>query len=125
MVKRIHVGWKDLVRQFEASGQSARDFVKGRWFCVATLYRWKSRLREEEGAPSRSRSPGEGPRLLPLKVVDSQATRTSILRMEHRIEGRLEILVTPGVAISIPVGADTEYVASLVQAIRRQGGGSC
>jgi hypothetical protein len=45
--------WSERVREWKASGKTAKDFVEGRDFKASTLVHWASCLRRGNGAAAR------------------------------------------------------------------------
>jgi hypothetical protein len=64
VVRRTRMEWARLVRQWQRSGQTAREFGDAHGIRAGTLAWWKWRL---SAAPSAREST---PRLVPVEVVD-------------------------------------------------------
>jgi hypothetical protein len=64
VVRRTRVEWERLVRQWQRSGQTRREFGEAHRIRASTLSWWKWHL----GAAPSAREPA--PRLVPVEVVD-------------------------------------------------------
>ncbi len=43
-IRRTREQWTEILRRFEASGLSAREFCQGEGLAVSSLQRWRSRI---------------------------------------------------------------------------------
>ncbi|HLK38071.1 MAG TPA: hypothetical protein VKU41_15020 [Polyangiaceae bacterium] len=62
--------WSERVREWKASGRTAREFVEGRDFKESTLLYWASCLRKSSGEASHKK---DDPRVRMVRVVASTA----------------------------------------------------
>jgi hypothetical protein len=89
--------WRQRVRAWRASGETAAQFARGRGFAAATLRAWSSRLRRNE-APAFVR-------LLPKPSPASQAPRELVVEV-----GDARVRVAPGF--------DPDLLADVLRALR-------
>jgi hypothetical protein len=85
VVRRTRVEWERLVRQWQRSGQTAREFGDGHGIRAVTLTWWKWRL----GAQPTVREPP--PRLLPVEVVDHGAHDADAWELTSASGARLRV----------------------------------
>ncbi|MCY1016968.1 IS66 family insertion sequence element accessory protein TnpA [Pyxidicoccus sp. MSG2] len=96
--------WARVAEEFEASGQTQREFAESRSLRLSTLQSWVYRRRRQV------RTEVEPPvRLLPVEVSGAPV-----------VEGvPLEVLTVGGARVRFASGTDVDYVARLVAALGR------
>jgi hypothetical protein len=94
--------WTRVIEQFEASGESHKDFCARRGLTLGTFRLWLYRLRKESRAGTVARS---ATRMVPVHV------RASVARDEV-----IEVVIA-GAMLRVLVGTDTRYVAELATAL--------
>jgi hypothetical protein len=87
--------WIERVRGWEASGQSASEFARGKGFSDSGLRYWKSRL---------ARAEASGPRMMAL-VPRSQVTDSSV------------VVEVGSARVRVSRGFDPEVLAAVVRAL--------
>jgi transposase-like protein len=96
--------WRDTVAAYQKSGLSVRAFCVARDLSEASFYGWRRTLRDRDrqhpAAPSQAVRPLS---LVPLRVVPQSV---------------LEVVLTTGLVVRVPAGAETAAVAALVSALR-------
>ena len=96
--------WARVAEEFEASGQTQREFAESRRLRLSTLQSWVYRRRRQESAVA------EPPvRLLPVQVGRAPVSG----------EVSLEVVIAGGVRVRFGPGTDVDYVAQLVAALGR------
>lgn len=99
--------WAERVREWKASGRSAKEFAEGREFKASTLVYWASCLRQRSSSPQPTSRP---PRLRMTRVV--RAARDT---------ADDAIVVTVGAArVAVRAGFDGALLRQVVEAL---GGG--
>lgn len=96
--------WIRVAEQFEASGQTQREFAQQQKLPLSTLQSWVYRRRRQEAG---TQSPAV--RLLPVELSSSLGAASSCVEVRTRSGARL----------SVEPGTDVEYVARLVAALER------
>ncbi|XXF81067.1 IS66 family insertion sequence element accessory protein TnpB [Myxococcaceae bacterium GXIMD 01537] len=96
--------WLRVAEEFEASGQTQREFAEGRGLRLSTLQSWVYRRRRQV-------RPGAEPpvRLLPVQVSHPLGAE----------EVTVEVLAAGGTRVRFVPGTDVDYVARLVVALGR------
>jgi hypothetical protein len=94
MARRIRSDWKQVVAAYRRSRLTQREFAAQQRISVETLRSWLYK-----------RAPQAAPRLVPVRVTAAP--------MSDAIELRLP----SGAVLRIGVGADVEYVVTLVRAL--------
>lgn len=105
MRKRIEKPeWLRVAEEFEARGQTQREFAESRGLRLSTLQSWVYRRRRQV------RAEAEPPvRLLPVRVS-----------AEPKAEAEtVEVLTVSGSRVRFASGTDVDYVARLVAALGR------
>jgi transposase-like protein len=92
--------WREAVTAWQKSGQSVRAFCVGRGLSEPSFYSWRRTLRKRE--PQRPTMQRQS-RLVPLRIV---------------AEPVMEVVLSAGVVVRVPAGADVVAVARLVAALR-------
>ena len=105
MQKRVEKPeWLRVAEEFEASGQTQREFAERRGLRLSTVQSWVYRRRRQE------RAGAEPPvRLLPVQVSGAPASEAMTL----------EVLTAVGARVRFSPGTDVDYVARLVAALGR------
>ena len=99
--------WLRVAEEFEASGQTQREFAGRRGLRLSTLQSWVYRRRRQVGAEA------EPPvRLVPVQVGSVPVSD----------EVALKVVLPRGVRVQVTSGTDVDYVARLVAALER---GAC
>ncbi len=93
--------WRTLIGAQEKSGQSVREFATERGINAATLYWWRSRLRQRDAA------------LVPVTVID-RANRTET---PDTASGAFELELGE-VLLRIPAGFAESDLRRVLQALR-------
>lgn len=106
MQKRVEKPeWLRVAEEFEASGQTQREFAGRRGLRLSTLQSWVYRRRRQESAVA------EPPvRMLPVQVSSAPAAREG---------ASVEVALAGGMRVRFSPGTDVEYVALLVAALER------
>ena len=94
----------ELVREFEQSGQSHKDFCAGRGMAACTLTRWRQRVQAAAG----------GGGLLEVKIKGEPAR-----------EGLLRISWPCGVQVEVESSAAGSVLLGRLHQVFQGGGGSC
>ena len=100
--------WIRVAEQFEASGQTQREFAQQQALALSTLQSWVYRRRRQEAGGQAS-----AVRLLPVELSSVHPREAS---------GWVEVRTRSGARVSVEAGTDVEYVARLVAALER---GAC
>ena len=109
MLKRVEKPeWVRVAEEYEASGQTQREFAERRGMPLGRLQSWVYRRRRQA-----SRAEAEPMRLLPVQVVREA---------QESAGGSIEVATASGVRVRFAPGTDVGYVARLVAAL---GGGPC
>ncbi|WP_163998914.1 IS66 family insertion sequence element accessory protein TnpA [Pyxidicoccus caerfyrddinensis] len=96
--------WARVAEEFEASGQTQREFAESRGLRLSTLQSWVYRRRRQVSTEA------EPPvRLLPVQVSGAGMAE----------EVPLEVLTVGGARVRFASGTDVDYVAQLVAALGR------
>ena len=95
--------WTSTVAEFEQSGLTQDTFATRRGLSLPTLRSWIYKLRRERKASVS---------LIPVRVIASSARTARETEARH---GLIEIELKSGVRIRVSSGADSEFVADLVQ----------
>ena len=95
--------WIRVAEQFEASGQTQREFAQQQALPLSTLQSWVYRRRRQEAGAQAS-----AVRLLPVEL-NSVPSREAL--------GWVEVRTRSGARVSVEPGTDVEYVARLVAAL--------
>lgn len=96
--------WQRTVSRWKSSGLTAREFAAREGLSAGTLLWWSSRLRRGTRAERGSVTSGA---IAPIEIALARGARTS--HVEVAIEGAV---------LRVEVGADVEYVATLVKHLR-------
>ncbi len=97
--------WIRVAEQFEASGQTQREFAQQQELALSTLQSWVYRRRRQEAGRA-----GAPVRLLPVEL-------STLVRREG--PGGVEVHTRSGTRLSVEPGTDVAYVARLVAALER------
>ena len=92
-----HTIWKQRVRDWRASGESAERYAVGRGFAASTLKWWASKLREDHSTPI--------VRMAQVVRSGTDGHRRGTIVVE-RLDG--------GVRITIEPGADRETITTVL-----------
>lgn len=98
--------WRALIAAQERSGQSVREFAATRGVNAATLYWWRSRLRQRR-RPRRQRESAVG--LVPVTVIEGE---------EPTGTGDAFELQLGAMTLRIPRGFDESDLRRLLQTLR-------
>jgi hypothetical protein len=108
--------WRRMVRRWEKSGLSVREFCDWQALSEASFYAWRRELavRDRE-APSGRESPlnglaSNGPQFLPVQVVAEAA-------LDSGAGGCLEVQLPTGVRLRVPQGFDRQTVRDVLAAL--------
>lgn len=96
--------WAQRLKQFETSGQQAKDFCREQGLAPSTFSYWRRRLRSK-------RDLGSGEKLIEVRPA---AVRVSIGSCAMRIA------VQGGIWMEIEEGTDAGWVAGVVRALAAQ-----
>lgn len=96
--------WSERVREWKASGKTAKQFVEGRDFKASTLVYWASCLRHGSGGTARSRK--REPRVRMARVVAVAS------RAEEAI-----VVTVGGARVVVRVGFDPGLLRQVVKAL--------
>lgn len=92
--------WRETLAAWKKSGQSVRAFCATRRLREASFYGWRRTLQERDqqwtAAPP-------SPTFVPLRVVPAAV---------------VEVVLSAGLVVRVPSGAEAETVATLVAALR-------
>jgi transposase-like protein len=92
--------WRDLIARWKRSGISVSDFCIDQGVSESSFYAWKRELAARDQAVTPTTTPM--PTFVPVRVASTAA---------------IEIVLTSGVVVRVPVGADLLSVAQLVAAL--------
>ena len=97
--------WRRLVRAWDRSGQTAKDFATARGLSSRTLSWWKWRLSREPpaGAP-------DEPRLLPVKIEPDDSSVPEPCRWD--------IVFAGGQVLQVYVPLETDELQSILRTLR-------
>jgi len=100
--------WRRLLRRWERSTRSVRDFCTDHAVSEASFYAWRRELavRDRERATAAATAPEPAaatPALIPVRVIATTP---------------LEVVLPGGLVVRVPGGADPAAVAQLVAALR-------
>lgn len=100
-LRRTQSDWAALVKEWEASNQSQKDFCKNRGLCYRNFNQWKSRLRKRSTPPLTS-EPGD---FVALRVSDAPS-----------FPGTTFSVHLPG-GVHLSIEGDINSAASLIKAL--------
>lgn len=101
-MRRKREAWRQLVGQWEASGESAAEFASRVGTGAATLYRWRRDLR---------RTPAANAAELSLaKLVEVQP-------LVHPTDERFEVRLPDGRSIAVPPSFDVDGLGHLLRVL--------
>jgi hypothetical protein len=89
--------WRDLIARWRASGQTVAAFCAAHRVSQTTFYSWRQRLAARSADPT---SPA--PTFAPVRVVPDPTS---------------EVILSTGLVVRVPVGADPSAVARLIAAL--------
>ena len=92
--------WRDLISRWKRSGVTVSNFCIDQGVSVASFYAWKRELAARDQAVTATTTPI--PTFVPVRVAPSAT---------------IEVVLTSGVVVRVPVGADPLTVAQLVAAL--------
>ena len=95
--------WRELVREWKASGSTAREFAGTRGLSVTSLFYWSSVLKREELEQAR---PKAKTRLVPVRVAMSGG----------HVQAEFELVIGHA-RLRFRDGASPQYVAALAHAL--------
>jgi len=95
--------WRGLLADFKRSGMSVRAFCAARGISEASLYSWRSELARRDQRVSKSSTPT----FVPVTIVASAA---------------IEVVLSTGVIVRVPAGADGDLAARLIDALASHAG---
>ena len=101
--RRTPQQWEELVRDYEASGQSQRAFCAARGIGQSSLRYWKRRL--EQGSGAEGAPIAQGPRLVPVKLVEDASASA---------DSGLAVVMPGGVRVEIARGFDAPTLACVL-----------
>jgi hypothetical protein len=108
--------WRRMVRRWEKSGLSVREFCDWQALSEASFYAWRRELavRDRE-APSRRENPvndltSNFPQFLPVQVVAESALDSGVGRC-------LEVQLPTGVRLQVPPGFDRQTLCDTLAAL--------
>jgi hypothetical protein len=105
--KRTREDWQALIKEYEESGQSHKEFCRLRKLVMGTFQQRLYRVRREEGRSGKVR-------LLPVEVASVEAVRG-----EANPLATAEVVIAFGeVELRARVGTDVGYVVTLVKELR-------
>src|SRR4051794_13853202 len=92
--------WRDLIARWKRSGISIGDFCVNQGVSASSFYSWKRELASRDQTVTPTTTPV--PTFVPVRVAPAAA---------------IEVVLTSGVVVRVPVGADPLTVAQLVAAL--------
>ena len=101
-IRRTQSDWTILIKEWEASKQSQKDFCKDRGLCYRNFNQWKSRIKKQSTPALAS----EMPDFVALRVSDAPSAPTSSTFSVH----------LPG-DIRLSIEGDIHSAASLIKAL--------
>lgn len=104
---KAEVRWRALVREQESSGASVQEFARRRGLSAATLYWWRSRLRQ--GRAGR----GDRLQLAPVTILPSEAGP------QARAPAAFELDLAGGRRLRVPADFDADALRRLVATLER------
>lgn len=121
MTKGTRDKWAARIREWRASGQTAREFAEGKGYTGAAL-RWAdSKLGRGEASSTRALAPQVAERRAAVKSDDGPGPRILPVRVRATASRVAEVVVELGEArVRVPSGADVRVVLEVVRAL--QGG---
>ena len=105
MPRRTREIWRNLIGQYERSGQTAEQFATERQIPVGTLRSWLYRLKREKAE--------EAAEILPVRVIGS-ASPSEARRREDETGGAVEVML-----VRFASGTASELIAEVVTRLRR------
>ena len=103
--------WRRVVDEWRQSGQSAREFAKGRGISAGMIYAWSSRLGKPD-ASSPAAPPATAPKFLPVTLIEEAPT------VSPERSAMLEVVLPRGEIIRVSPGADFTQLGRVVAALR-------
>lgn len=124
MTKGTREKWAARVREWRASGKTAREFAEGKGYTGSSL-RWaQARLGLGEASPARAAEraePRAAERRVTVKAEEKRAPRIVPVRVRATGSRMAEVVIELGEArVRVPSGADVRVVLEVVRAL--QGG---
>lgn len=104
--RRVWSEWASIIGEYERSGGSHEAFCSRRRLNVGTFRAWLYRLRKASPLPEVA--------LLPVELATSTAPLTRALEPQATDM----VVAVAGVEVRFAVGADVQYVASLIGELR-------
>ena len=104
--------WSVRVKQWRASGRSAREYCRGKDFTAATLLWWSSRLRRAGAGPGAATAPVRLARVVRLAERDDGARTAPI------------VVHVGGARVEVSAGADAAALAAVMDALGARRGGA-
>lgn len=90
--------WRDLIRRWRNSDLTVRDFCAHHGISEPSFYAWRRELARRDQAQAAAATPT----FVPVRVATAAA---------------VEVVLTSGVIVRVPAGADPSLVARLVAAL--------
>jgi hypothetical protein len=103
--RRTREQWSALMLAYERSNQSVRAFCMTRGLALATFRWWRSQLRRDGGSSTA---------IEPVRMLAVEA-----MGPRRQVEGPV-VVAFAGLEVRVQLGADVDYIAGLVAALRPQ-----
>lgn len=99
--------WRAVIAQQQHSGLTVQAFCQRHRLTPSAFFRWKARLQTLEQTPAPQHKPAPKPQpttaFVPLRVLP---------------DPQVEILLPSGLRLRLPLNADPQQVARLIQAVQ-------
>jgi hypothetical protein len=112
--------WSERVKQWKASGQSAKAFAQGRDFKASTLIYWAYRLRkigEEVGAPLAGEEPAKRPRVRVRPTRSCTPSATKGRPREAGTSSAAMVIAIGSARIEVRPGFDEALLTEIVETL--------
>jgi hypothetical protein len=118
--------WSERVKEWKASGQTAKAFAQGRDFKPSTLTYWAHRLRRVAGQPTASATPGEPvtrsattPRVRMVRVRPTRVRASSPSETATKADtpSTMMVIAIGAARIEVRRGFDRVLLGELVEAL--------
>jgi transposase-like protein len=104
--------WRLVFREFEASGETVREFCRREGIAVPSFYGWRRKIAQRDGA-HKNASPG----LVPVSVVNVDGAAEQAPAHASGGGGRIEIVTPSGLTLRVDEAVETKRLKEVLRAI--------
>lgn len=118
--QRTAAEWAGLVRAWEASGESAREFTAQRKLALSTFWWWRSRLRRVAQVSAKGSEARKRERRSPSRRATGFAEIRVVSRApEASVQGRVELRGASGWVVSVTGRVDPAVLEDVLRVASR------